>query len=883
MKRGIRQYMAIRLEKILILALGIFFSISGMAQLPKEESAISPVLLKEIREGKIKGKTTFRVTVLGPNIPKEINKPALRPAIILAGNSFTVFQISGTINELFELVNQSENVVFIERGSRVPREELLQERLDLSVNKINLVHRYYPGWNGEGKVVSVKENKPDTTDIDLQGRYITTHLSSAIYSSHANIMSTMIAGGGNTWHLGKGAAWGSSISSSDFSSLLPDPDEAYRRYNLTVQNHSYGVGVESYYGSDASLYDLSAMNNKKLLHVFSSGNSGSSASSTGIYAGLTGYANLTGSFKMAKNILTVGATDSFGLAETLSSRGPAHDGRVKPELVAFGEDGSSGAAALVSGSALVLQQAYEQLHDSMPSNALLRSVLLNSADDAGNPEVDFTYGFGRLNALNAMKTLQLERHFSGSAVQGSVMEFTITIPAGIQKFKATLTWNDLPAPPNAIKALMNDLDLELVDALSGNTWKPWVLNNYPHADSLHKPAERKTDRLNTVEQVTLDNPPEGIYRLRVTGFDITDAQDFHLAYQLDSAGLFVWEYPTKTDYIRSGESNAIRWNSSMSDSVGTLDYSTDGGASWENINNNLNLTEGYYRWDVPFLLHKALLRMTIGASQFISDAFTISSRTLTGVGFNCPDSLLLYWTKLNGVEKYRVLQLADRYLDTITVTADSLIILSKNVHPAIHYAVAPLIGDMEGLRSYTFNYTTQGVDCYIRSLLGSLENNKAQLDLSLGTLYGIASIVFEKYNGSAYEILQTIDHPASMQLRFTDDRLNKGLNVYRVKIVLTGGGFIYSQPETIYYFMQSRFIIFPNPVRRGQPLEILTSDDIISNITLLVYDSYGRKLKQLTLKNSIEQISTNSFSGGMYYFRFIVEGEKDTILKVLIQ
>ena len=133
-------------------------------------------------------------------------------------------------------------------------------------------------------------------------------------------------------------------------------------------------------------------------------------------------------------------------------------------------------------------------------------------------------------------------------------------------------------------------------------------------------------------------------------------------------------------------------------------------------------------------------------------------------------------------------------------------------------------------------------------------------------------------------MIDTIDHPASLKLKFTDDHLNKGLNVYRVKLVLSGGVFIYSQPETIYYFMQSRFIIFPNPVRRGQPLEILTSDDIISNITLQVYDSYGRKLKQQSLKNSREQISTIPFSGGVSLFPLhIVEGEKDTIMKVLIQ
>jgi hypothetical protein len=37
-------------------------------------------------------------------------------------------------------------------------------------------------------------------------------------------------------------------------------------------------------------------------------------------------------------------------------KGPAFDGRIKPEMVAFGIDGSSGAAALVSGVAILLQQ-----------------------------------------------------------------------------------------------------------------------------------------------------------------------------------------------------------------------------------------------------------------------------------------------------------------------------------------------------------------------------------------------------------------------------------------------------------------------------------------------------------------------------------------------
>ena len=132
--------------------------------------------------------------------------------------------------------------------------------------------------------------------------------------------------------------------------------------------------MENDYGLNAIAFDKSANNNEGLLHVFSSGNSGSATSNSGVYSGITGFANLTGNFKMAKNILTVGAVDSFGNVAPLSSRGPAYDGRIKPELVAFQKNGTSEAAALVSGTALLLQQYYKnQNADSVLPSALVKS------------------------------------------------------------------------------------------------------------------------------------------------------------------------------------------------------------------------------------------------------------------------------------------------------------------------------------------------------------------------------------------------------------------------------------------------------------------------------------------------------------------------------
>jgi hypothetical protein len=391
-----------------IVLFSVFITHCSFAQL-NDNQKLSPGLSSEIKNTKIAGRLLLEVTIKNDKVPPEIWQPAYQTQKIFESSAFSVFKLVATAEEINRVLLPLPGIIFIEKGDRMAKEEIQVSNLDLSVNKINLVHRNFPLINGDGITVSVKENKPDTTDIDFKGRFLSTNLSSTTVSSHASIMSTMIAGGANSWHLGKGAAWGSTISSSSFAVLLPDANSAYQQYNISVQNHSYGVGVESYYGADAAAYDASAITNGSLLHIFSSGNSGTSASTTGTYSGLNGFANLTGSFKMAKNILTVGATDSFSVVALLSSKGPAHDGRVKPELVAFGEDGSSGAAALVSGTSLLLQHLYKQMTGNLPSNSLIRSILINSADDAGNVEVDYKNGFGSLNANNALKTLQANR------------------------------------------------------------------------------------------------------------------------------------------------------------------------------------------------------------------------------------------------------------------------------------------------------------------------------------------------------------------------------------------------------------------------------------------------------------------------------------------
>jgi Subtilase family/Secretion system C-terminal sorting domain len=764
---------------------------------------------------------------------------------------------------------------------RVPKEETIIDGFDLSTNKINLAHQL-TSINGSGTVLSVKENKPDVNDIDLRGRFLPTALSAPNISSHATIMSTIIAGGGNSDHTAKGVAWGATISSSDFVGLLPDTDDDYKKHSISVQNHSYGTAIENYYGADAAAYDVTTISNPFLLHVFSAGNSGDKIGTAGPYAGISGYANLTGSFKMAKNIVTVGSVDSLYRISLLSSKGPAYDGRVKPELVAFGMDGSSGAAAIVSGTALLLQQGYkEQNNGQLPAAALIRSILLNTADDIGPKEIDFQSGYGSLNAYRALEGMVNKRYFAGSLSQGQLQRFTLDLPSNVRQLKITVCWNDPPANANDNKALVNDLDLRLVHALSAHSWLPWVLNAFSHPDSLKQVPMRNRDSINNTEQITLDNPAPGTYEIEINGFRIPQGfQSYYISYQWDTVNQFKWQYPTASDPVFRNQNNILRWTSTFPPATGRLYYSLDSGISWELIADNLELDKNYYQWAAPDSFSTVIFRMLISQEAFNSDTAVVSSRLGTGIGFNCPDSFLIYWDKIgNNKSSYVLYQLGTKYLEPLKSINDTSIILNKSSNAALHYAVAPVINGRAGMKSYTFNYETQGTGCYIKGFLADLINNAATIRLDLGTRYGIERVIIEKWTRNGF--LPIRDIPAGLALRynFVDDSLLTGGNIYRARIDLNNGKTIYSLNETIYYLPETDYLVYPNPATTD--FTIVSKD--LDNAELILYNSVGQKVLVKKLTSPVERIPASRIKSGVYFISIKQKDKKDYRSAIIIQ
>lgn len=783
-----------------------------------------------------------------------------------------------------QLIEQ-EFVTYLGLESQVPTVDSRVIDLNLYVNTVNTIHNKFPQLNGDDIVLSIQEQKYQPEDIDLIGRDLPSSISATSIDNHATDMATIAAGAGNSFITGRGVAKAATITSSDFADVLPDADESYQELGVSIQNHSYGTQIESFYGVQAAAFDQSANANLKLLHVISSGNQGLAADTAGTYEGLSGFANITGNFKMAKNIITVGSVDTVGRPVSFASKGPAYDGRVKPELVAYSTAGSSNSAALVSGVVTLLQQAYFNQFGEIPSASLIKALLINSARDQHSPRVDFQTGYGSVDAYRALKELNAGHYFSGSVTTGENPNFQIEVPANAVNLKVTVVWNDPAAAPNSNIALINDLDIELTDG--STTWQPWVLNTSANADQLALPATRGTDQLNNIEQVTVENPAAGTYTISITGTDVPQGpQEFYIAYQWDLTGRFEWTYPTSTDNMPyDGETGTyFRWESTLAASTGTLEYSINKGISWNTISSSADLSKGHLRWLAPEINSPAIARMNAGGDYYYTDTFSISRPVRLEVGFNCTDSVLIQWPQVANASQYRVLTLGEKFLEEIELTADTAAIFTKADFATPYFTIEPLFDEeKKAIQSFTIDYALQGVGCYLISYFPSLEDNKLFLSARLGSIYGIDEVIFERQSGDVFEFVAAL-RPNTTDITIEDTSPSQGPNRHRMRITFLNGEELVSETSLIYFLTERAFMIFPNPIPAGEDLNVYTrSFDQNTAVVFTLINRSGQVVKQEEIFSDRGFVDLTGLEAGLYLYRIDADGVEETGRIVIIE
>lgn len=790
--------------------------------------------------------------------------------VVLRSN---VIRLSATESEILEVILPNPSVSYVGKEATQVIEESRVLDLNLNPNSINRVHRNYPELNGSGQVLSLKESAYDENDIDLVGRHLNSRLEGESVSAHATDMATIAGGAGNSSLNGKGVASGVTLTSSFLNDLFPDQGSDFLELNVGVQNHSYGTTeIENFYGAAAEAYDLSANNNPALLHVFSAGNLGMSDPQSGRYAGASQVANLTGNFKLSKNSLLVTSVDTVGRAIDFVSRGPTHDGRIKPELTTYSMAGSSNSAALVSGMAILLKQAFEEEYNRQPPSALLKALLINGARDVGETGPDYITGFGNLDALRSMQALKESRFYSGSVAQGDEAVVELTIPDGAINLKLTLVWNDPAAQANANIALVNDLDLSVLDG-ENNEWLPWVLN--PSPDRLSDPAVRGIDRLNNVEQVTVPSLQPGNHTVKVKAFNVSGGeQDFHLVWQWEMAETFDWDFPTGSDNMPyNGETvSYFRWYSTLAAENGRLEYSIDGGNNWQVISESVLLNQGYFRWDAPELKTVAQARMVIDGQSYLTESFTISRPDRIGVGFSCADSVRIQWRQNPEVSSYRILSLGQTRLEPVAEVTDTAFTFRKSDFATRFFAVQPVLpGGELPVRSATFDYDFQGVSCYLFSFSTEiLADEGIYAHLKLGTTAGVAGVSLERRtDGGRFEAVETLEGiVVKDSISILDESPFQGLNEYRARLYFENGEELTSDVSSAYFLTTRPFLVFPNPLPRGERLNVFSKifpEGQLVNFSL--FDLSGNRMFELEVESDRFVMSLTSVPSGLYYYR----------------
>jgi hypothetical protein len=759
-------------------------------------------------------------------------------------------------NVLHQLISDP-NVLFVDT-KRQPQTEGLFDLVNPSINKINQARNAHSDLTGVGYNVSIKEESFNEADIDLKGRSFKTTVTPSIISQHATVMAVLIGGAGNSSSLTRGVANQVRITSSDFSNLMPDDNTLFTNNNILIQNHSYGVGIENYYGNEAIAYDQQVFNNPVLLHVFSSGNIGATKPTTGTYNDLI-FANLTGTFKQSKNVLVISAIDTTWQVNKFTSKGPAYDGRLKPELTAYGPGGTSEAAALTTGIATLIQQDYHLKNHQLADVSMVKAILIAASDDIGSKGIDFLTGYGNINVYKALHVVDQQQLFQTTLSQRDQISFSIPISSGISQLKIAICWTDPPAIVNSNIALVNDIDAWIDDGTT--IFHPWVLSSFPHPDSLTAEAKRKQDHLNNTEFITIDNPTPGTYQLILKSGTLTGAsQKVSVAYYLNNASDFSWTFPVASDIMQGGIKNLLVWEA-QTNQPGDLFVQINSG-DWQLISEQLNL-QTPFKWNTPDTLAKAKLKMKINGVEFLSDEFILSPQLELKTSFNCTDSLGLVWNKVRNATSYEVFAVGAQYLEQIQSTNDTLLVFKKP--SPTYFSVVPKLMEVSGMRSGTIDYSVQGASCYL-DFFSAIRTNASEIEikLSLSSTYNIDRIeILKTVNGVKSVFKTTSVH--ELNYSFLDFILSGGVYIYQLQIVFNNGSTLLSSPVQLIIEKPGQAVIWPNPVTQNDYLNITSEGKgifrIVSQVGEIIYE------KKLTLLE--DQIDIEPLPSGLYFYQLI--------------